>query len=189
MKNYRLYVKDTCSDKMFEYPFFNSNTNFLEGKKICVFGDNFEDIVAFFNSNNANVASNPTNKECSISQIGVVLPQTVNEDTETGYYQILDYYVETLQLLIRNMTGVAGFSHIVVVLPAHSDEMRTSLIQMAYYAVYGLIKGLGELNAPRRIFINGIIISEDLKKDTYYSWVSFLSSNNSNNVVGQVFKL
>lgn len=182
-------MKDICSDKMFEYPCFNSNTNFLDGKKISVFGNNSEDIVAYLKRNNANVTSNPSNKDTSFSQIGIVLPQKVTEDTEIGYYKILDYYVETLQLLIHKLTGVGEFTHIVVLLPPHSDEIGTTFLQMAYYAVYGLVKGLGEINAPRRVFINGIIPSENTEKDILYKWICLLSSNNSNNIVGQVIKL
>ena len=189
MKNYSLYIRDICSDKMFEYPCFNSNINFLKGKKVSVFGDNYDCIVDFFKSYEASVTPNPDNKGTSFTQIGVVLPKNISEDTEQGYYQILDYYVETLQLLIHKMTGVDEFTHIVVILPYHADEIGSSFIQMANYAVYGLVKGLGELNAPRRIFINGIIPSENTTKESLNNWVRFLSSNNANNVVGQVIKL
>ncbi len=189
MNNYRLYVKDACSDKMFEYPCFNSNTNFLEGKKVSVFGDECEDIVSYLKRLNANVTLNPSNKETSFSQIGLVFPKIVNEDTDVGYYQTLDYYVETLQLLIHKLSGIDEFTHIVVILPFHSDEIGSNLLQMANYAVGGLVKGLGEINAPRHVFINGIIPSESTRKEMLNNWVRFLSSNNSNNIVGQLFKL
>ena len=189
MKSIRLYVKDSCSDKMFEYPCFNSNTNFLGGKKVSVFGDNCEGIVDYLKLYNAVVTLNPSNKETSFSQIGIVLPKGAADNTEEGYYQILDYYVETLQLLIHEQSGVDEFTHIVVVLPPHSDEIGISFIKMAYYAVYGLIKGLGEINAPRRVFINGIILNEETNESILKDWIRLLSSNNSNNIIGQVIKL
>ena len=189
MNNFRLFVKETCSDKMFEYPCFNSNISFLEGKKVSVFGENNDIVPSFFKSLKANVTINPTNKETSFSQIGVILPNGNNDDTEDGYYNILDYYVETLQLLIHKMSGVDEYTHIVIILPPHADEVGISFIQMANHAVYGLVKGLGELNAPRRIFINGIIPSEHTQSEVLLNWVRLLCSNNANNIVGQVIKL
>lgn len=189
MNGFKLFVKDTCSDKMFEYPCINSNNNILDGKKVSVFGNECDKIVEFLRICNANVTFNPSNKETSFSQIGIVFPKDVKEDTEEGYYHIVDYYVETLQLLIHKMSGVDEFTHIVAVLPPQSDEMGISFHKMAYYAVYGLVQGLGELNAPQRIIINGIIPSDSTNSDLLINWIKFLSSNNANNIVGQIIKL
>lgn len=189
MKNFSLFVTDSCSDRLFDYPCVNPNSNYLTDKKISLFGDNCEDVAAFFMAHHANVIINPSNKDTSFSQLGIVLPIGISEDTEQGYYRVLDYYVETLQLLIHKLAGTDEYTHIVVLLPPHSDEMDISFLRMAYYAVYGLVMGLGKLNAYKRVFINGIIPSENLAEDTLFRWVKFLLSDNSNNIVGQVIKL
>lgn len=189
MKNIHFITTDGCNDKLFNYPCVNSNSQFLQGKKVCVF-DNY-DIVeeSWFTDLGGMFFLNPSNDDISFANIGVIAPVIPSEDSEEGYYEIIDYYVEKLQLLIHKQKGSGGFNHILVLLPSHSDECSTSLCRMAYYAIYGLIKGLGETNAKYGIFINGIILGEDNNQDLLKQWTIFLCSDNTNNIVGQIIKL
>ena len=63
------------------------------------------------------------------------------------------------------------FNHLLFVLPPYADEYSCELDRMAYYAITGLVAGLGKMYAPRSIFVN------------------YLVSDNSNNIVGQNIKL
>lgn len=188
MKNIRFIQKEVYNDKLFDYPCINSNSRFLQNKKVCIFDTDNIVNTEWFTELGTDVLINPDNGNVSFFNIGIVAPIKANTDDDKGYYQIIDYYIETLQLFIHKLKDMPGFNHIVVILPEHSDEYSTSLIQMAYYAVYGLIKGLGERYAPYGLFINGIILNKDPRKGLQ-NWLFLLSSDNSNNIVGQVFKL
>ena len=74
MKNYRLFSREICSDKMFEYPLYNPNYNFLDGEKICIIGSDTYDLSFFFKSYGAVVLINPSNSEVINSKIGILLP-------------------------------------------------------------------------------------------------------------------
>ena len=81
-----------------------------------------------------------------------------------------------------------SFHHIVVMLPQESNVPSVKLNMMAYYAIYGLVKGLGELYAPKGIFVNGLMPSKNISSIAS-EWLSFLLSNNSNNIVGEIVSL
>ena len=133
---------------------------------------------------------NPSRNETSFSNVGIIAPNTYGQDTEDSYFDILNYYIEHLQLLIHKQKGIAGFKHILVVLPAESDKCSTKLNKMAFYSIYGLIKGLGEMYAQYGLYINGLMLpTESVVENQTNMWIRFLATDNSNNIVGQVIKI
>lgn len=60
---------------------------------------------------------------------------------------------------------------------------------MAYYAITGLVAGLGKMYAPRSIFVNSVILNDNLDIFLVSDWIAYLVSDNSNNIVGQNIKL
>lgn len=191
MKNIYLLTTDGCNDKLFNYPCVDLNSYFLQGKQVCVFDNNSIINKSWFTELGGSIILNPSNKDTSYAEIGIIAPPAViqSEDDEKEYYEIIDYYVEKLQLLINKQKGTGGYNHVLVILPPHSDECGTSLKRMAYYAVYGLIKGLGAINAQYGVFINGIILGESENDELLKYWTTILCSDNANNIVGQIIKL
>ena len=78
---------------------------------------------------------------------------------------------------------------IAFVLPPYADEYSCELDRMAYYAITGLVAGLGKMYAPRSIFVNSVILNDDLDIFLVSDWIAYLVSDNSNNIVGQNIKL
>lgn len=189
MKNRYFYTSEGCLEKLLDYPCLDSNTRIFQGKKASVFDTNEMVRTEWLSSLGAEVTVNPTNKETSFSNIGIISQIAIKENSEEGYFKVLDYYIPLLQLLIHKMKGLSGFNHIVVILPQGSDKCGTSLCQMAAYSVYGLIKGLGELYAPYGLFINAIVLNEDSDESNFRDMLVLLCSDNSNNIVGQVFSI
>lgn len=189
MKNIHFITIDGCNDMLFNYPYIDSNSRYLQGKTICAFDNNQIIKESWFTELGGAIYTNPLNDETSFADVGIITPVMPSEDSEEGYYEIIDYYVEKLQLLIHRQKSSDVFNHILVILPSHSDECSTSLRRMAYYAIYGLIKGLGETNAQYGVFINGIILGEDNNQDLLKQWTTFLCSDNANNIIGQIIKL
>ena len=188
MKNFRIKV-DGCKDSMFDYPCVDANSNYLLGKKISIITSNEIVDPSWFEGVGAMVLINPENKDTSFTNVGIVMPCSVISDNEEGYYQVMDYYIQTLQLFVHKQKTLPGFKHLIVVLPAKSDEYSTSLIRMAYYAVYGLVKGLGKMYGPYGLFVNGIILNENNPQKNLQDRLLLMASDNSCNIIGQVFKL
>ena len=117
-------------------------------------------------------------------QIAVVMPNNGHD-----YYEVLDYYIHTLQKLVLSMKSKHNFKHLIVVLPPKSDEYSTELPKMAHYSIYGLIKGLGKMYAPYSLLVNGIILNENDPIKNLQERILYLASDNSCNTVGQIFKL
>lgn len=189
MKKIRLFSIERCPDNNFKYPCVDSNTDFLAGKNVCIFDESGLIKKEWFFKSDATLKYNPSNDETSFAQVGIICPCVIENDDREAYFKILDYYISLLQLLIYKMKWTNDFSHIVVVLPAESDVYSTSLSRMAFYSIYGLIKGVAETNAPYGVYINGIILSKDYDEDVLKDWVTFLSSDNANNIIGQLFKI
>lgn len=188
MKNIKIST-DGCADYLFDYPCIDSNDKYLKGKKISLFTSGNDICQSWFIEKGGMVFQNPQDRDVSFTNIGIVCPNVVNHDTENDYFEILNYYVEKLQLLVHKMKGLNGFKHLIVVLPSCSNECSTSYTRMAYYAIYGLIKGLGKIYAPYGLFINGIVLNKVDKQLYLKDRVLYLSSDNSCNTVGQVFVL
>jgi hypothetical protein len=190
MRNIRFFSIDRCRDDLFNYPCIDSNGLVFADKRICIFDEESLINPDIFSKAGGTVFINPSNKETSFSNVGIIAPNTRGQDTEDSYFDILNYYIEHLQLLIHKQKGLAGFKHILVVLPVESDKCSTKLNKMAFYSVYGLIKGLGEMYARYGLYINGLILPTDtVVKNKTDIWIKFLTMDNSNNIVGQVIKI
>lgn len=181
MKNYTFFKTDYFEEKLFDYPCVDANTEYLKGNKATFIGcEGYVDISAF-EKKGAQILNNHS----ADSSICVVAPPIVTKEDEAAYYDILDYYVLTIQKAVNNMLNRDGFNHLVVLLPCESDKTSTDLKRMAYYAVFGLVKGLALRYAPKGLFVNGIVMSEKPNVEQITEWALYLSSNNSNNTVGQ----
>ena len=103
MKNIYLLTTDGCNDKLFNYPCVDLNSYFLQGKQVCVFDNNSIVNKSWFTELGGSIILNPSNKDTSYAEIGIIAPPAViqSEDDEKEYYEIIDYYVEKLQLLIN----------------------------------------------------------------------------------------
>jgi len=188
MKNIILEIEH-CDNQLLQYPCVDSNDFFLIDKKISLFSN--DDLIdsSWFENKGAKVNKNPSDKESSFSNIGIVCPLQNSEDSEKGYYSVFDYYIKKIQLLIHKQKGTPGFKHLIIVLPSQSDECGFSYDRMAYYALSGLVKGLAKIYGENSIFINGIILNDNNNIDSLRQVILYLSSDNSNNTVGQLFKI
>lgn len=185
MKSVYLYQKEYCPDDLFKYPCKDPNGKHLERRTVVIYDNkSMIDPDWFYDCGAADVMINPGDEEMAKAKIAVVMPNDGKD-----YYGVLDYYVHTLQKLVRSMKSKHNFKHIIVVLPAKSDEYSSELTRMAYYAVYGLIKGLGKMYAANRLLVNGVILDESEPLRFLRERVVYLASDNSCNTVGQVFKL
>lgn len=178
------FKKESCSDHLFRYPCKDPNSRHLEKRTVAVYDSSSIVKAEWFIECGAEVLINPSDDDMSKAKIAVVMPNNAK-----GYYEVLDYYIQTLQKLVNSMKLKHNFKHIIVVLPAKSDEYSTDLSQMAHYAVYGLIKGLGKIYAPFSLIVNGIILNEEENVKFLQDRVVYLASDNSCNTIGQVFKL
>ena len=189
MKNFKFYQKEVVNDKLFEYPCVDSNGKYLDGRKTLLFNSVGYIDASKLEELGAEVYIDPNNDEMSFPRIGVIAPVETKETNEKAYYHILDYYIHTLQTIIHKMGASKGYNHIVVLLPSGANQCHSDLEGMAYYAVYGLIQGLGAMYAPIGIFINGIVLSETNNVKLTTDWIAFLASDNACNMVGQVICL
>ena len=60
---------------------------------------------------------------------------------------------------------------------------------MAYFALSGLVQGLGKIYASKGLFVNALVLGDNTDKELTTEWITFLISNNSNNIVGQIITL
>lgn len=187
MKNFFLFTQDKIERQWFKYPCVDANSKFLSGKKVCVFGNAELIDTAFLSDLGAEVLINPDNKSTSFSNIGIVLPPYITQNGEMLYFEILDYYIQSLKLLIHKQKSVQGYKHIVVCLPSYANRVSVEYDKLAYYAIYGMVRGLGAKYAQNGLFINGIMTSEFKKGAIDY--IRLLASDNSCNIVGQVFQV
>lgn len=184
MKNFYFFKIESCSDHLFRYPCKDPNGSYLEKRTVAVYDSSSIVKAEWFTECGAEVLINPSDEDMSKAKIAIVMP-----NNGKGYYEVLDYYIQTLQKLVSSMKLKHNFKHIVVVLPARSDEYSTDFTRMAHYAVYGLIKGLGKMYAPFSLIVNGIILNEEEPIKYLQERVLYLVSDNSCNTIGQVFKL
>lgn len=185
MKNIYLYQKEYCPDDLFKYPCKDPNGEHLERRSVVIYDKNsIIDAVWFKDCGAADVIINPSDEEMAKAKIAVVMPNDGKD-----YYDVLDYYIHTLQKLVLSMKSKHNFKHMIVVLPPKSDEHSIELPRMAYYAVYGLIKGLGKMYAQNCLYVNGIILNDEDPLRFLRERIIYLASDNSCNTVGQVFKL
>lgn len=184
MKTIQLLSRESCPDSLFTYPCKDANSKHLNKRTVVIYDHNNVIDSAWFTEYGAEVMLNPNDDEMSKAKIAVVMP-----NNGTGYYEVLDYYIQTLQKLVRSMKNKHNFKHIVVVLPAHSEEYSTDYARMAHYAVYGLIKGLGKTYAVNNLYVNGIILNGSDPFRNLKDYLLYLASDNSCNTVGQIFKL
>ncbi len=185
MKSIYLYQKEYCTDDLFKYPCKDPNGKHLERRTVAIYDNNsMIDSDWFKDCGAADVLINPSDDEMTKAKIAVLMPNDGKD-----YYEVLDYYIHTLQKLVRSMKSKHNFKHIIVVLPPKSDEYSIELPRMAHYAVYGLIKGLGKMFAQNSLFVNGIILNDKNPLKYLKERIIYLASDNSCNTVGQVFKL
>ena len=184
MRSVYFFYNDSCSDHLFRYPCKDPNSKHLEKRIVAIFDKSSTIRPEWFTKYGADVIVNPSDDELKKVKIVVVMPNNA-----TGYYDILDYYVHLLQKVVRLLKTKHNYKHIIVVLPADSDEYSTELSRMAYYAVYGLVKGLGKLYAPYSLFVNGVILNRTNPTNNLEGRITYLASDNSCNTIGQIFKL
>ena len=184
MKSVYFYRKESCSNQLFQYPCKEPNSRHLEKRTVAIFDTTGIVQKEWFSDYGANVLVNPSDEELKKAKIAVVMP-----NNGTSYYDVLDYYVQLLQKLIRFLKAKHNFKHIIVVLPPKSDECCTELPRMAHYSIYGLIKGLGKTYAANSLFVNGIILNSEDPLKFLQDRMIYLASDNSCNTVGQIFKL
>lgn len=184
MRSIYFFKKESCLDHLFIYPCKDSNTKHLEKRTVAIYGNDLIIKQEWFTEYGAEVMVNPSDEELTKAKIAVLMP-----NSGQSYYEVLDYYVQHLQKLVKSMKNKHNFKHIIVVLPAQSDEYSIELPRMAHYAIYGLIKGLGKMYAPNSLFVNGIILNQDDSRKFLQDRVLYLASDNSCNTVGQIFKL
>ena len=189
MINFKFYQKEIVNEKLFEYPCVDSNGRFLDCRKTIAFNTGGYINTSKLEALGAEVYIDPQNLDMAYPRIGIVAPIEINETNEKAYYQILDYYIHTLQTITHKMGASKGYNHIVVLLPPGANQCHSDLEGMAYYAVYGLIQGLGAIYAPKGIFINGIVLSEINNVELTTDWTAYLASDNACNMVGQVICL
>lgn len=183
MKSFFIQL-DTCSNHLFKYPCKNPNGKHLENRTVVIYDNEFIVKAGWFREYGADTIVNPNDEEYKQAKIAVVMPNNGHD-----YYEVLDYYIHTLQKLVLSMKSKHNFKHLIVVLPPKSDEYSTELPKMAHYSIYGLIKGLGKMYAPYSLFVNGIILNEDDPIKNLQERILYLASDNSCNTVGQIFKL
>lgn len=191
MRIFRFFQINTVKDKLFEYPCVDSNSAFLSGKKVCLFNaTDFVNVEKFIDLG-AEVVINPSYEQLIKVRCAVLsFPRLNNQDDGRDlYYEILDYYIHNLKHLIYKMQNSEGFSHLLVVLPKYSNQYCSTLRGMAYYAIYGLIKGLGKVYAPQGVFVNGILYDEMTEKSLLNEWITYILSDNANNIVGQIIEV
>lgn len=184
MKKLCLFQIDTCHNQLFKYPCKDPNSNHLENRTVAIYDKSSTIREEWFTEYGAEVVSNPSDEQMTKAKIAIVMPNDGN-----SYYDVLDYYIPILQKLVRSMKSKHNFKHIVVVLPAKSDEYSTDYVRMAHYAVYGLIKGLGKMYAKYSLFVNGLILNDLDPMKNLKDHLIYLSSDNSCNTIGQIFKL
>lgn len=186
MKNY-YFEKEKIEKRLFKYPCVDASTLFLSNKKICIFGNNDCIPIGTLENFGARILFNPDNKDTSFSNIGIVFPPKTTKLDEELYFEILDYYVDTLQLLVHKQKSIEGYKHIVVVLPPNANKYSTKYDMMAYYAIYGLTKGLGKCYGEYGLFINGLITN--ISNPLAIEYIRYLVSDNACNFVGQVVEI
>jgi hypothetical protein len=182
-----LFNKKIIEDFLFEYPLVDPNSEYLKNKEILILGEIEDDILEEVKLKKANLIRLDSFNGDTIPY-GAILAPVQGDDSCEGYYKIIDYYILNLQKIIKVMQREKSFHHIVVMLPQESNVPSVKLNMMAYYAIYGLVKGLGELYAPKGIFVNGLMPSKNISSIAS-EWLSFLLSNNSNNIVGEIVSL
>lgn len=188
MKNIYLFSQDKIEKRWFKYPCVDTNSKFLSERKICVFGDTDQFRYSILEEFGAKLIINPENKECSFTNGGIILPPKTEKKGKELYFEILDYYIQILKLLTHKQKSVEGYKHIIVFLPEESNKCSVDFDRLAFFAVYGLIKGLGMQYAPNGLFINGIM-SSNYNEERTFNYIRFLLSDNSCNIVGQIFEL
>lgn len=194
MKSIHLETQ-TILDTLFEYPMVDPNTDYLSGKTIAVItddNDKWSPCLESIITKGANLIFSTEEGYDSTLYGGIIFPPTISDKSNPtdAYYKILEHYIFNAQSLIKSMKrDKKSFKHILFVLPAHSDEYSTELDKMAYYAVYGLVKGLGEIYGPQAVFVNGLMLDETVNNELVSEWASFLISTNANNIIGEIIKL
>ena len=170
MKEISLNVEN-YNEHLFHYPCINPIGKYLENKIVWVLNDN-ESNTKYLRSIVEAGAKIENILEidllCSVftPEIAIVFPpkqltdNVPSGDTQEEYYRIMEHYI-------------------------HFCELD----RMAYYAITGLVAGLGKMYAPRSIFVNSVILNDNLDIFLVSDWIAYLVSDNSNNIVGQNIKL
>lgn len=125
---------------------------------------------------------------------GLIFPPcvSIDDDSIEAYYKVIDYYFKFLQMITHKMyvsksDNVLG--HLIIVLPCGSSNFSNKLAGMAYFSISGLIKGLAKMYADKGIVCCGLELGTTHSKELLTEWICFLSSENSNNIIGDLIKL
>lgn len=125
---------------------------------------------------------------------GIILPPSFSREDNTvdAYYGIMDYYIKFSQMMVHKMSGLdrnSPFRHLLLVLPFGSSQCSSMLGGMAYYAMTGLVAGLGKMYGNKGLFCAGLELGENTSHELVSEWISYLMSDNSNNTIGELIKL
>lgn len=182
---------------LFDYPMENQNC--LSDRKAYILNDNtdFEPCIKYLEEKGIKIQNFTSTESISNEvspEIAIVFPPknitNVDIDSRDEYYRILFHYIKFAQLMINNMSKQSDiYHHLIFIFPHNADHYSSKLGDMAYYALTGLIGGLGKIYASQLIIVNGLIMGNKILDNQLTTWIEYLVSNNSNNLVGQNIKL
>lgn len=192
MRAFNFFSFSSYKELLFKYPCVKTE-GCLNDKNIWIrTSEEHPAIETFLLEKEANVRcvlSNEYLHEVERPNFAIVLPLEKAEESEAGYYEIMNHYIKFTQMLVHKMPDNNEFAHIVYILPQCSNQFSSKLTNMAYYALNGLAKGLGLLYAKKGIIVNAIILSDMANIAMTENWLNLLLSDNSNNIVGQCIEL
>ena len=193
MKDISFFNIVRYNDNLFEYPCVNPQTDYLSGKYVWVRcedepnemlkGVEMKGGSIMILKSDEYIHNQPT------PYAGIIFPPKISEDSKNGYYEILNYYIKFSQMMVHKLCVFKPFSHLLFILPPNSTECSMRLDRMAYFALSGLVQGLGKIYAPKGLFVNALVLGDNTDKELTTEWITFLISNNSNNMVGQIITL
>jgi hypothetical protein len=201
MKEYTFIKKDSYNELLFRYPCVSPVGKYMEGSSVWVLNDNELNNRYLVDAITSGIKTKTLHKMEYIHneptpQAAIIFPPSCKEQEdpkcyyEEEYYRIMNHYIHFTQMMVHKMSGVGNeFHHLLFVLPPNANQYSAKLRGMAYYALNGLVEGLGKMYAPKGIFVNGLILNNEVDEQLTSEWITFLISNNSNNIVGQNIKL
>lgn len=191
MKNIYILKVEECSESLLTYPCKDPNSLPLDSQTV-VLCDKCKIIKSEWLKElgaTVYVKDELDGEKVDNCSIGIITPETFMKSGEEVFHEVLDFYISTIQVFIKHLKNLQNIKHLIVILPARSDEYSTEFSRMAYYAIYGLIRGLGKMYATNNLYVNGIILNEKDPLKNLKERIQYLASNNSCNTVGQIFKL
>ncbi|MBQ7222294.1 MAG: hypothetical protein IJS02_02375, partial [Bacteroidales bacterium] len=98
MKNIYFIKTESYPDSLFVYPCKDSNGNHLANRTVAIFDGENTVKAEWFTGHGALTVVNPDDEEMAKAEVAVVMP-----NYGRSYYEVLDYYFQILQKLVRSM--------------------------------------------------------------------------------------